>query len=1492
MAEDLETAVDNALLAGADVQDVAALSQGQTQVTEVQTETVESEGLNLQPSPLGEINSSLAVTPTGASDAYMVDRAVELSMIKVGLNSQIDRGEAFKESMFELQNSPDKKSVFETYQNAFSEKLLGSARAQVQEEIARDPTNNIPLYANTLKDLNGVSAAYQGLAGRQTALVDIYSKESPMSRFKREQEVEALAWDAYKEYAESRGVLDKVWDGVGIVIDPMSFTLDAEDLVTNLDPDARGEGGVEKFVNIVAGYQSLDPEAKKEVLPKLIEQAIESYDNNQFKLAAFIGLLHDANFVSESYAIGAVETAEATGFLAPLLTPSKIAKLIQKGMSFRQKIKSLGNRKEAVTSTEEVQPDIQNAMDADATNWEGTIMGTNQTDGLSAEYQKLADEIKAEIATPIRKLQEEESFIRVEAIGADQKELVKKSVLDKLNKQAEDKDSIAAAEITSEDSTGFTVQYLVEGKEPQAMQYKWTVDDAGSLVGKNESMKETLFGGLKGKLLSPENMIRSIDDEVVKDVTFGGLQAATIRKELNTAWTKSEKGLSRDSKQAIDELLIAGDEFITEAGERGIVFKPGDLLAGNIQTASGKRKYTMDEVSAYFKKRAFFDEVWGLQNHVTRRHLEFLGIKEARWVNPTTGGEDLALAKPFKNFQGFTNEPNELIFAPGLRGSGSTLIRRDSLDIAQANEKGYTAVRFFDPKDIDGTQVKWAVLPKGGKGSKSVVSDLPAQVINKQIGYVPGIRKPGYHYVKDTLNGNRTVKFFKMKKNAQAWAAHQMEAQNKQGIPVEERINLQVLGDRDFSANEALSEAADVYGGLYTGSRSSSGLFPGDDLANEVTRLSTGQSVERMVDSLSNVMPLNEYRLGVIEKWKNGFRTALDNQGVDKSSPIYRQIDDPAAWKDMSISAINNVELRRSLENYRTYMIDSLSIPHNKENAWNRFMMDVADLMPNSKVRDVTVNVAHKDPVQALKGATFDAYLGWFNPRQLWVQTQNAALAISMHPIKGAAAAGEAMIQRAFLYTPTVDRGLLAKASKGMVKREGVEDMAVSLEQFKRSGLRDGIMRTADYGGNIGGFSQGTLEGIRKASAKGRMFFEEGESMARLISWNIARKTWREANPGKKIDDKAIRAITDDTLRMNMNMQRENAAWWQKNPLTAIPTQFLQVQAKLIENIGGSIFGTGAWTKTEAAAAFTGQLVLYGTVGVPVVEQALAHFKETVSDEQLLFNLNNPAWATALDRGLVGTAFNAAGFENNFSSAGSILAGMDDNFVIDVLGGLGKVVTGESRDVPISAPSVGVIARGGDALTSLYTAGMDLVAAPTLETAGDSVLNVLDSFASITSTWSNARKLVYLHKIGGIPDKKGNITLSLENLEDTSFQAQVAMSFGMPLYKSEAYYETKMWRSDRVKDQADTRKALKQNYLVFSRDNNLEKYKGRFTMLMAEWEDQPIVRQDIINSVIKSIGDKRSSFDRELAKFLTDYVRSSGAIGTKGFQDTYIDKEQ
>tara|TARA_R110002153_G_scaffold1367_2_gene7037 strand:+ start:13602 stop:18206 length:4605 start_codon:yes stop_codon:yes gene_type:complete len=1497
-----------ALQGGATLQEVAAgsrQSEGEV-ITNAMDPTAVNKGLRTD--ELEQTSDSLVpwesdsifqVTDNSApavSTAKVSTDAVLLTALKIGMG---ETGDVYKDSFTSLEGNFGDEVML-----ANLRKLSLSQTNQVNNTISQI-NSEMPVGMANQPTIAPTAELYKGFLGLEEAFQDMYYKQgqTPDQLEKMALESQGYYASLLQKSSEKRGVLGTITDGFGLLVDPILYSFDVAELAELAGPDAKGATPLHVVADMVGGFQAAHPATQIEVAPQLIEKIVAASGDNQFKAAAMVGLLFDPDY---RVTIGVDVALDATFLqgLGLLKAGHKFVNSVKKMHTIRPKLKSSGSPVEAVAQSEKHIPQVKAAMDADAMDWEKTIQGAGMADdGLAEVYAKVAmqERVKENIQAPMRAAQADDSIIRLNALTTDEKSAFMQSKIDELNKASSDTIAIRKAQVIESNEAGFKISYEVDRLDgsdsiPSVLTLNWTKDAAGTFVGINEDLSKSLSAVYGHKLLSPEVILRTLDDSIVSDVTFGGMQSSVARNSLTKIWKETEKSLLNiptmtikngkpvfargDARRSVDELLIAGDEA-------GTVWKYEDLRSGNVQTLTGKRGYSPEEIEAYYAKRAYLDEAHGLQNKQVRDKLNFIGMKNIKWVDEV-GKEVSDLGKPIKTLSGLAEDVKIFDTTTGQVGT-----------LASIKARGFGVserlVKFMKPRNVDGVMTEYGFLRISDDFGS--VDELPKNVLNKQTGYVPRISKPGYFYVKN-VDGGETLARFKFRENAQAWADKAAFRMNKERVHGEGKppVTLRAIRDRDFSSIDAVVEDANTFGGLFTGARSTDGIFAGDDLLGEVTRLSAGQSVNRMIENISFQMPMNEYRLAMIQRWKNSAKQLLRQDGVRADAPIMRQIDSDSEWVDVDFADTLDPGTRNVLNSHKEYMIDSLKVAHKDERTFSRLLMDIADRpLMNSKVasklglRDKLISVASVDPVQALKGATFDAYLGWFNPRQLFVQTQNAALAMSMHPIHGLTAVPQSLIQRAFLFTPTTEPSLMKAAAKGIYKdQKTIDDMVESVEQFKKSGLRDGVMRTGDYASNLGGFSNGALDSFRSFSAKGRVFFEEGESMARLISWNVARKTWKAANPGKVIDDTALRAIADDTLRMNMNMQRENAAWWQKNAFTSIPTQFLQVQAKLVENMVGSMSGSGKWTKAEAASVLAGQIVLYGTGGTILAEGLAAAGKEGYAGNSLAFAGEMPKLNQFIDRGMTGLFLNSLGFENNFSESGSIVAGLDDNIVWDVASNFSDLMQGNTNTVEFKAPSIGVVQRGADAISSTYQAMADILIAPSMETVGDSVLTSISSFAAITSTWSNARKGLWLHRFGEIQSKDGTLIANAANTEGLSLQTIIARASGFTTDIEDAYYKGQLWEMDRKETEKDTTDAIKSSWHAFRQDSNLGKFQGRMALIMSEYENRPDKARQLLSRALKSLGNPKSKVDKQIKRFITDYIKNGGMLKPTSFQAPLI----
>jgi hypothetical protein len=272
---------------------------------------------------------------------------------------------------------------------------------------------------------------------------------------------------------------------------------------------------------------------------------------------------------------------------------------------------------------------------------------------------------------------------------------------------------------------------------------------------------------------------------------------------------------------------------------------------------------------------------------------------------------------------------------------------------------------------------------------------------------------------------------------------------------------------------------------------------------------------------------------------------------------------------------------------------------------------------------------------------SFHSFMGAFNIKHLFMQGMNAFNAIAISPIHGLAAAktgtlyGLAMASdNERVWRQIAKANKLTNLGLGMSEDEFVE----SVRLLQRSGLLDGIQFNSMWGaegGKFGLFNKGT----RIASKVSATPFNLGDGYSRIVSFDIARREWKELNKGKPwFTDSALTEILARQDDLTQNMTRANRATWQEG-WKSIPFQFTQYQIKVAMNLINSVYAgvtgkkTRAFTVKEAALLFMGHTLFLGFAGWGVwnVAQGL------LPDEWFEENVTNmpDAERIALQQGII-----------------------------------------------------------------------------------------------------------------------------------------------------------------------------------------------------------------------------------------------------------------
>lgn len=1072
---------------------------------------------------------------------------------------------------------------------------------------------------------------------------------------------------------------------------------------------------------------------------------------------------------------------------------------------------------------------------------------------------------QAVIADQIRAL--EDAVIRPQAFTPEEEAKALERVTERIQKELNESGlELNGKPVIARDGSGYTVKYNTTSGEGEHT-FRFTKDEIGSNVSENTAKDfKVRWTAHFSKLFTPETLLQDLDPRLVADITFSDQQASLLKNELAKIWKTAESGLSKEQNFQVNALLQAGDE---EAVEQYLI---ADLRTGGIETAAGKIKYSDAQIESYLQKRTMFRELHRIRDVMIREQLEFEGYENLAFVQDGISRNLIG-----RRLQTFSTEgigKKDAVYIPGNE-KGDRFLNSVTLEAKKQfyKDNDFEIVELLEPfKTNSGQDVKFALVNRGDEWSR-----LPQQVLNYQAGYVPRIYKKGYWYVRDMDASSKPVLYaFPSKAKAQSWVDQ---------YKAETGGTASVFKDQEFSKLERLVEDANAYGGLYTGSRKQRPLMVKDgEKEFRPERISVAQATERYIHNISNVMPMNEYRMAAMERWKNDVKAFAEASGRSGLGPDQHFNIDPARL-DLP------EDTKKLMLMQRDYLKEAMSIGARDESRMEGIMLGAANVMEGkqwlAKPRQFLLDTSEGNPTAWLKGHSFNLMMGWFNIRQLFVQSQNAALTISLDPKNGLLGAADAFKMRTIAL---LDESRAKQAADVM----GLEsDIVQSLAQYNKSGLRDGIVKQADFNVHELGVAPSSLDVARHASKQGRVFFNEGENFSRLISWSTARRRWKEANPGKPITDDVIRELSQEALRMQMNMQSANAAWWQKAPVLDLMTQFLQVQAKFLEGVMPRMLGgSGKWTAREKAQVLAGQIILYGTVGVPVVEESVAYIAALTGEDPVEFVANNPDFVTAINEGFAGYTASLLGAGKLAPSESfSILAGMDDTVVYDVLKGFNHIFNGgyeeEGFIATLTGPSATTIKRAGDVYSGLALTARAIMEKPSMDVAYGALLQNVDDIASMTSTWSNAKKAYYLHTMDKLFSSTGKLVATSEDLGELSLMEQLGMAMGIPTDIEAQHYKNKDALKRTQKERRDKKQQLKEALIEWERSGNEALWKAKQAFLLSDVDSMEAgqIMEEILNESISG----KSDVDKTTNQAIQSLMRSGDTPTTA--QSILLNKE-
>jgi len=1183
----------------------------------------------------------------------------EMPLLGAASNPELDRHKALKAAF--LQNYIDGTPVTQGYKNNIGELdkdgRLGQLTAEKAEEDSASIIGALEELYTADPDVDFESAQ---AAAEMKAVVDTQAQELDSTAAY----VDAIAGpDAtpdqraaatnqlklYEMFAEAMGEFstgDKVMD-FGAEMIPFVSTLREFSLTGDIF------GNEENMRSAIVKFKSLPMEQQQEMFPYIQEHVLDKLGPIRGfpTLEKFINPVGDddlSDFSNWWKLIDAVDLTSAGAAFALAVRSFKSTINLPKTM------KAVGNEDDAgeAVATALVSDESAEAMNlsketafGDAVAFDISLLDPAYTAGISSKAQESLRTFFGNTDKTIDDIMAGNSFMKEGILNSVERGLQEQAAYKKF--KAAEHENITVVN-RAENTTTFSYQARDENGELYNETYDLdlTLDNVGQ-------WKQSEIATLSAFLSSPTVFAKGLTKLDVKTATRLDSTQAKLFRELTDLQTEAVKDLgsllrpkNRKKLAEVEHVLREGDEFPNADGTRGTVF--------DVDTLKGAYHLDDAQISTYYKTNRLYNNLWRLRNNTKRQEMIARKYKQVRFNEQSYSfGKRNETANDAYNS---LTSGNIAKAWDAVDGEVTTSLSRDALDEQYA--MGKVMVKLPEAYSPDGTSGKFSHVLVNAED----IHELPSVVLNRKRGYVPRVSENGHWFVKefadDVVDGKetttvaRTLRYFDNKKDAETFREQQIvkDMEDNGTTRLQAEGKFKSLEDREEEiTNSAAGSFSHGSGGLYTAARAQDEILFGLE-GERSQRVSPYQALVRNIANVSRQVPINQWRLGLEQRWINTAK-ALTGKDIDKFGTLPDSIESTRSGEFLN-------KMARQIRDWQGF-------PSKEEQVYQGATQRLYEwaLGKNSESgARIAGWMRDKDPIAASRAAAFHSLLGWFNPAQLWVQAQGMSIAVSMNLGKNLT---ETLRHTTGLAVLGLGRELPKGSYKNAAKVAGMD--AKEFEELHklwiRTGFEDSILQTADHAAAIRGHGI-AMDAVSKAADKGLLFYRHGELLNRRMSFTSALddlkagrlEGFENFKKGSKVNDAELKAVMDRANVLMLNMTKANRAQWQKG-LASIPTQFFQVSAKALETVGGF---NDSLTGAERMRILAGQVALYGTAGVPLVNFASNYLMEVADVTQQDID-NNPVLVKTWNDGFWGfTTLGIFGVDAEVSSRGSLIRGVTD----------------------------------------------------------------------------------------------------------------------------------------------------------------------------------------------------------------------------------------
>jgi hypothetical protein len=655
-------------------------------------------------------------------------------------------------------------------------------------------------------------------------------------------------------------------------------------------------------------------------------------------------------------------------------------------------------------------------------------------------------------------------------------------------------------------------------------------------------------------------------------------------------------------------------------------------------------------------------------------------------------------------------------------------------------------------------------------------------------------------------------------------------------------------------------------GRMYYSHRRNEALRDPDDLEAEV--LDPWKTISKSMANIVRSKALTDYNIKFIEEWA---RMAVHTGMVD-----------PARYNGPADMFFNGV-LRSGASRVDNLLYQQLEANRAVHKRFMRFrtpemtnkemvFRNIAEFIDgNSKGRQkwsqYVLDVASSNPLEAVRAFTFHTTLGMFDPGQLFIQTQQAFLAMSLSPTAGF----QAFMNTRMMLHLNMNRSpnlldMYATRMDGVhgFTKDEFKTMVTSWRQSGWNLIGGHIPELDSLANNVGGsrLRQTGHDFLNSA----RWFFDNAERINRMVAYQLAWKDTAKKFPNLATGSKEfLEAVDLQTGVYNFSMTTANKSGWQEG-FMSIPTQFLSWMFRMSERmLPKALGGNRRITAAQRGRLWGASMLLYGTAGVPFGEYGEDHIKEAYKS-MTGEDLSEAAWR-GISRGLIDTGLASLGMDTDWASRAGVGEGIGDTVAKLTDGNLSsflEVAGGASASIGIDVfDNLKAMAR------LAHAEQVDIANQPRLEQMGTRL------FVDNISSLGRAQRAYWIWSLGQLKDPQtGQRTIEANVLEGW------AALMGVPLNK-----EQEQWaaignaqdRAEYVRGLAELIVKNRREAAYAQNDRNERRFREHTelaTGLTTAHRDDPLLMDEIIAEVNKQMGYTNSTY----YSVMTRQLRQTGEL--------------